>query len=49
VCGRFDRIRVHDLWHFEPRLLRKILAFDLFVDLSIERGFKPLDLHNFVM
>jgi hypothetical protein len=37
LCSRFsvDRIRVHDLWHFEHRLLPKILAYNLLVVLNI--------------
>jgi len=33
LCSRFssERIRVHDLWHFEHRFLRKTLAFNLLV------------------
>lgn len=50
LCSRFsvDRIRVHDLWHFEHRLLRKILAFNLLVALNIERARQPLDLDGLV-
>jgi hypothetical protein len=50
LCSRFavDHIRVHDLWHFEHRLLRKILAFNLLVALNIERARKPLDLDGLV-
>jgi hypothetical protein len=50
LCSRFgiDRIRVHDLWHFEHRLLRKILAFNFLVWLNIQRGAKPLDLDALV-
>jgi hypothetical protein len=46
LCTRFhiDEIRVHDLWHLEHRLLRKILAFNLMVTLNIGLGRCPLDL-----
>lgn len=50
LCGRFsiDRIRVHDLWHFEHRLLRKILAYNLLVSLNIRLQRNPLDLDGIV-
>ena len=50
LCSRFhiDRIRVHDLWHFEHRLLRKILAFNLLVTLNIQLNRTPLDLDGLV-
>ena len=50
LCGRFnlDRIRVHDLWHFEHRLLRKVLAFNLLVSLNMRLGRTPLDLDGLV-
>jgi hypothetical protein len=50
LCSRFhvDRIRVHDLWHFEHRLLRKILAFNLLVACNIDHQRHPLDLDGLV-
>jgi hypothetical protein len=50
LCSRFrvDHIRVHDLWHFEHRLLRKILAFNLLVALNISLGRPSLDLDGLV-
>lgn len=50
LCSRFaiDAIRVHDLWHLEHRVLRKILAFNLLVTLNIHRGANPLDLDGLV-
>jgi len=39
-----NRIRVHDLWHFQHRLIRKILAHTLAVCLNLQLGRKPLDL-----
>ncbi len=38
------RIRVRDLWHFQHRLIRKILAHTVGVFLNLQRGRKPLDL-----
>jgi len=50
LCGRFalDHIRVHDLWHFEHRLNRKILAFNLLVAANLTLGKPPLDLDGLV-
>jgi len=50
LCSRFrvDRIRVHDLWHFEHRLLRKILAFNLLVTRNLELHRPPPDLDGLV-
>jgi hypothetical protein len=38
------RIRVRDLWHFQHRLIRKILAHTVGVFLNLQFGRKPLDL-----
>jgi hypothetical protein len=38
------RIRVRDLWHFQHRLIRKILAHTVGVFLNLQLGRKPLDL-----
>jgi hypothetical protein len=38
------RIRVHDLWHFQHRLIRKILAHTVGVFLNLQMGRQPLDL-----
>jgi hypothetical protein len=38
------RIRVHDLWHFQYRLIRKILAHTVGVFLNLQMGRQPLDL-----
>ncbi len=38
------RIRVHDLWHFQHRLIRKILAHTVGVFLNLQMGRAPLDL-----
>lgn len=50
LCSRFhiEHIRVHDLWHFEHRLLRKILAFNLLVACNLFLGRPPLDLDGLV-
>lgn len=38
------RIRVHDLWHFQHRLIRKVLAHTVGVFLNLHLGRDPLDL-----
>ncbi len=38
------RIRAHDLWHFEHRLIRKVLAHTVGVFLNLQLGRTPLDL-----
>lgn len=42
------RIRVHDVWHFEHRLIRKVLAHTVCVFLNLQRGRPPLDLDGLV-
>jgi len=42
------RIRVHDLWHFLHRLIRKILAHTVAVALNIQLKKTPLDLDGLV-
>ena len=42
------RIRVHDLWHFQHRLIRKILSHTVMVFLNLQRGRDPLDLDGLV-
>jgi len=42
------RIRVHDLWHFQHRLIRKVLAHTVSVFLSLQLGRPPLDLDGLV-
>ena len=42
------RIRVHDLWHFQHRLIRKVLAHTLGVFLNLQLGRAPLDLDGLV-
>jgi hypothetical protein len=38
------RIRVHDLWHYQHRLIRKVLAHTVGVFLNLQMGRQPLDL-----
>jgi hypothetical protein len=51
LTGRFaiDRIRVRDLWHFQHRLIRKILAHTIGVFLNLQLGRKPLDLDGLLL
>lgn len=42
------RIRVHDLWHFQHRLIRKVLAHTVAVALNIQLNRPPLDLDGLV-
>ncbi len=42
------RIRVRDLWHFQHRLIRKILGHTVGVFLNLQLGRKPLDLDGLV-
>ena len=42
------RIRVRDLWHFQHRLIRKILAHTVGVFFNLQLGRKPLDLDGLV-
>jgi len=39
-----DRIRVRDLWHYQHRLIRKILAHTIGVFLNLQMARNPLDL-----
>ncbi len=41
-------IRVHDIWHFQHRLIRKILAHTLMVFLNLQLKRDPLDLDGLV-
>ena len=43
-----NRIRVHDLWHFQHRLIRKVLAHTIAVFLNLTLGRQPLDLDGLV-
>lgn len=42
------RIRVHDLWHFQHRLIRKVLAHTVGVFINLQLGRPPLDLDGLV-
>ena len=42
------RIRVRDLWHYQHRLIRKILAHTVAVFLNLQLGRDPLDLDGLV-
>jgi len=42
------RIRVHDLWHFQHRLIRKVLSHTVTVFLNLKLGRDPLDLDGLV-
>lgn len=42
------RIRVHDLWHFQHRLIRKVLAHTVGVFLNLQLGRTSLDLDGLV-
>jgi hypothetical protein len=43
-----DAIRAHDLWHFQHRLIRKILSHTVMVFLNLQRKRDPLDLDGLV-
>jgi hypothetical protein len=43
------RIRVRDLWHFQSRLIRKVLAHTMGVFLNLQMGRQPLDLDGLLM
>jgi hypothetical protein len=45
---KVDQIRVHDLWHFQHRLIRKILAHTVCVFLNLMFNRPPLDLDGLV-
>jgi hypothetical protein len=42
------RTRTHDLWHYQHRLIRKILAHTVGVFLNLRMGRQPLDLDGLV-
>ena len=42
------RLRVHDLWHFQHRLIRKVLAHTVGVFLNLQLRRPPLDLAGLV-
>jgi len=43
-----DAIRVHDIWHFQHRLIRKVLSHTVMVFLNLQMGRDPLDLDGLV-
>lgn len=43
------RIRVHDLWHLQHRVIRKVLAHTVAVFLNLQLGRPPLDLDDLVI
>ena len=43
-----DSIRVHDLWHFQHRLIHKVLAHTVVVFLNLQLKRDPLDLDGLV-
>jgi hypothetical protein len=43
------RLRVHDLWHYQHRLIRKILAHTIGVFLNLQLGRQPLDLDGLLV
>ncbi|CAK8724474.1 Transposase DDE domain-containing protein [Candidatus Electronema aureum] len=45
---KIDQIRVHDLWHFQYRLIRKILAHTVCVFLNLVYNRPPLDLDGLI-
>jgi hypothetical protein len=44
-----NKIRVHDLWHFQSRLMRKLLTHTVAVYLNLQLHRKPLDLDGLVL
>jgi hypothetical protein len=42
------RIRAHDLWHFQQRLIRKVLAHTVGVFLNLQLKRDPLDLDGLI-
>ena len=43
-----DAIRVHDIWHFQHRLIRKVLSHTVMVFLNLQLKRDPLDLDGLV-
>ena len=45
LAGRFaiERIRVRNLWHFQHRIIRKVLAHTVCLVLNLQLGRRPLD------
>ncbi|MGX9728390.1 MAG: transposase [Candidatus Electronema sp. VV] len=45
---KIDHIRVHDLWHFQHRLIRKILAHTVCVFISLTYNHPPFHLDGLI-
>ena len=43
-----DSIRVHDIWHFQSRIIRKVLSHTVMVYLNLQLKREPLDLDGLV-
>ncbi len=43
-----DSIRVHDIWHFQARVIRKVLSHTVMVYLNLQLKREPLDLDGLV-
>jgi len=48
VRFQIERIRARDLWHFQSRLIRKILAHTICVFINLQLGRPPLDFSGLV-
>lgn len=44
-----ERIRVRDVWHFQHRLIRKVLAHTIGVFLDLQLARNPLDLDGLLV
>ena len=44
-----DSIRVHDLWHFQARIIRQVLSHTVMVYLNLQLKREPLDLDGLVL
>ena len=51
LTERFNiaKIRVHDLWHYQNRIVRKVLAHTICVFINLQLGRPPLHLHDLVV
>ena len=43
------RTRARDLWHYQNRLIRKVLAHTICVFINLQLGRSPLDLDDLVV
>jgi hypothetical protein len=43
-----EAIRVHDIWHFQHRIIRQVLSHTGMVFLNLQLGRNPLDLDGLV-